>query len=264
MDLGLKGRVALVPASSKGIGFGVARVLAAEGCKVSISSRNSSTISQARQRIVQETGNKEVFSMKADLNSKDDITELVRSTNEELGKVDILAYNAGPPKPGTFSELSDDDWNSGISLLLLSAVRLAKAVIPGMLENKFGRMIFITSTTLRQPIPNLVLSNTIRLSLAGLSKSLAFEYGPRGITSNGIMQGYILTDRQREIGSDAAKRTGKSIEESMKLALADVPSGRYGTPEEVGNLTAFLASPQGSYINGVMIAVDGGMIRSVF
>src|SRR5690348_5140650 len=118
MDLGLKGRVALVPASSKGIGYGIARVLAAEGCKVSISSRNSSSISKARQRIVEETGNKEIFSMKADLNIKDDIAELVRSTNEELGRVDILAYNTGPPKPGTFSELSEDDWNTGISLLL--------------------------------------------------------------------------------------------------------------------------------------------------
>jgi 3-oxoacyl-[acyl-carrier protein] reductase len=264
MDLGLKGRVALVPASSKGIGYGVARVLAAEGCKVSISSRNSSSISKARQRLVEETGNKEIFSMKADLNIKEDIAELVRSTNKELGRVDILGYNTGPPKPGTFSELSEDDWNTGISLLLTSAVRLAKAVIPGMLENKFGRLIFITSTTLRQPVPNLVLSNTIRLSLAGLSKSLALEYGPRGITSNGIMQGHILTDRQREIATDTAKRSGKSIEESMKLALSDVPLARYGTPEEVGSLTAFLASSHGSYINGAMIAIDGGMIRSVF
>src|SRR5215831_1742258 len=237
MDLGLKGKVALVPASSKGIGFGVAKVLASEGCKVSISSRDSSSIAEARQRIVNETGNKEILSLKADLNSKDDISQLVRKTNEELGKVEILAYNTGPPKPGTFSDLTEEDWDRGISLLLTSAVRLARATIPVMLEKKFGRLIFITSTTLRQPIPNLVLSNTVRLSLAGLSKSLALEYGSRGITSNGIMQGHILTDRQREIASDTSKRTGKSIEESMKLALADVPLARYGTPEEVGNLT---------------------------
>ena len=264
MDLGLKGKVALVPASSRGIGFGVAKVLASEGCKVSISSRNSVAVAEAKQRIVKETGNKEILSVKSDLNSKDDISHLVRETREEWGRVDILAYNTGPPKPGTFSELTDDDWEKAISLLLTSAVRLAKATIPDMLANKFGRLVFITSTTLRQPIPNLVLSNTIRLSLAGLSKSLASEYGPRGITSNGIMQGHILTDRQREIAADTAKRTGKSIEESMKLALADVPLARYGTPEEVGNLTAFLASSQGSYINGAMIAIDGGMIRSVF
>ena len=264
MDLGLKGKVALVPASSRGIGFGVAKILASEGCKVSISSRNSTAIAEAKQRIVKETGNKEILSVKCDLNSKDDISRLVRETREEWGRVDILAYNTGPPKPGTFSDLTDDDWEKGISLLLTSAVRLAKATIPGMLSNKFGRLVFITSTTLRQPIPNLVLSNTVRLSLAGLSKSLALEYGSRGITSNGIMQGHILTDRQREIAADTAKRTGKGIEESMKLALADVPLARYGTPEEVGSLTAFLASSQGSYINGVMIAIDGGMIRSVF
>ena len=264
MDLGLKGKVALVPASSRGIGFGVAKILASEGCRISISSRNSPAIAEAKQRIVKETGNKEILSVKADLNSKDDISRLVRETREQWGRVDILAYNTGPPKPGTFSDLTDDDWEKGISLLLTSAVRLAKATIPDMLANKFGRLVFITSTTLRQPIPNLVLSNTVRLSLAGLSKSLALEYGPRGITSNGIMQGHILTDRQREIAADTAKRTGKSIEESMKLALADVPLARYGTPEEVGGLTAFLASSQGSYINGAMIAIDGGMIRSVF
>jgi len=264
MDLGLKGKVALVPAASRGIGFGVAKVLASEGCKVSISSRNSASIAEAKQRIVNETGNKEILSSKADLNSKDDISQLVRRTSEELGRVEILAYNTGPPKPGTFSDLTDEDWDQGISLLLTSAVRLARATIPGMLERKFGRLVFITSTTLRQPIPNLVLSNTIRLSLAGLSKSLALEYGPKGITSNGIMQGHILTDRQREIATDTAKRTGKSIEESMKLALADVPLARYGTPDEVGNLTAFLASSKGSYINGAMISIDGGMIRSVF
>jgi len=264
MDLGLKGKIALVPASSRGIGFGVARVLASEGCKVSISSRNSASIAEAKQRIVKETGNKEILSVKADLNSKEDISQLVRRTSEELGQVEILAYNTGPPKPGTFSDLTDEDWDRGISLLLTSAVRLARATIPEMLERKFGRLVFITSTTLRQPIPNLVLSNTIRLSLAGLSKSLALEYGPRGITSNGIMQGHILTDRQREIAADTSKRTGKSIEESMKLALADVPLARYGTPEEVGSLTAFLASSKGSYINGAMIAIDGGMIRSVF
>lgn len=264
MDLGLKGKIALVPASSRGIGFGVAKILASEGCKVSISSRNSPAIAEAKQRIVKETRNKEILSVEADLNSKSDIAQLVQETREEWGRVDILAYNTGPPKPGTFSDLTDDDWEKGIGLLLTSAVRLAKATIPDMVTNKFGRLVFITSTTLRQPVPNLVLSNTIRLSLAGLSKSLALEYGPRGITSNGIMQGHILTDRQREIAADTAKRTGKSIEESMKLALADVPLARYGTPEEVGSLTAFLASSQGSYINGAMIAIDGGMIRSVF
>ena len=133
-----------------------------------------------------------------------------------------------------------------------------------MERKKWGRLVFITSTTLRQPVPNLILSNTVRLSLAGLSKSLATEYGGMGITSNGIMQGHILTDRQKEIAEDISRRTGKSIDDAMQQALAEVPLGRYGTPEEVGCLVAFLASDKASYINGAMISLDGGMIKSVF
>ena len=131
-----------------------------------------------------------------------------------------------------------------------------------MERKKWGRLVFVTSTTLRQSIPNLLLSDTVRLSLAGLSKSLATEYGGKGITSNGIMQGHILTDRQREIARDVSSRTGKTVDEAMKQVLLDVPLGRYGTSEEVGNLVAFLASDKATYINGAMIPIDGGMIKS--
>src|SRR5438094_10149550 len=147
---------------------------------------------------------------------------------------------------------------------MASAGWRATGLLPSMEEKKWGRLVFITSTTLRQPIPNLVLSNTVRLSLAGLSKSLGTEYGGRGITSNGIMQGHILTDRQREIAQDIAARTGKTVDDSMKQALLEVPLGRYGSPEEIGYLVAFLASDRASYINGAMMPIDGGMIRSAF
>jgi 3-oxoacyl-[acyl-carrier protein] reductase len=262
MELGLKGKVALVTASSKGIGYGVAKVLASEGCRVIISSRNIDSISRARDQIVQETGNREVYAFSADLTVKEDIERLVKNSTERFGGVDILAYNTGPPKPGTFSELSEADWDKGVKLLLMSAVWLAKLLLPGMEQKKWGRLVFITSTTLRQPIPNLVLSNTVRLSLAGLSKSLATEYGAKGITSNGIMQGHILTDRQREIAEDLSGRTGKTIDDAMKQALVEVPLRRYGTPEEIGYLVAFLVSDKASYITGTMIPIDGGMIRS--
>ncbi|HEX9429121.1 MAG TPA: SDR family NAD(P)-dependent oxidoreductase, partial [Candidatus Bathyarchaeia archaeon] len=186
MELGLKDKVALVPASSKGIGLGVARVLAAEGCKVVVSSRNQDSISKARDVVVKETGNKDVYSVKADLAVKADVDLLVDQATDKFGTVDILAYNTGPPKPGTFADLNDADWEQGVKLLLMSAVWLTKRVVPGMVQKKWGRLIYITSSTLRQPVPNLVLSNTVRLSLAGLSKSLALEYGSKGITSNGI------------------------------------------------------------------------------
>ena len=262
MDLGLNEKVALVTASSKGIGFGVAKVLASEGCRVAICSRSNDSITRAKDQIVRETGNREVYAFNADLTVKEDIERLVKNATEKFGGVDILAYNTGPPKPGTFSELSEADWDKGVKLLLMSAVWLAKLLLPGMEQKKWGRLVFITSTTLRQPIPNLVLSNTVRLSLAGLSKSLATEYGAKGITSNGIMQGHILTDRQREIAEDLSRRTGKTIDDAMKQALVEVPLGRHGTPEEVGYLVAFLASDKASYVNGAMIPIDGGMIRA--
>jgi 3-oxoacyl-[acyl-carrier protein] reductase len=264
MELGLKGKVALVPAASKGIGFGVAKVLASEGCKVVLSSRNTDTISRAKDQIVRETGNRDVYAFSADLTVKDNVEQLVKNAAAKFGTVDILAYNTGPPKPGTFNELGDADWDSGVKLLLMSAVWLANRVLPAMERKKWGRLVFITSTTLRQPIPNLVLSNTVRLSLAGLSKSLASEYGGKGITSNGIMQGHILTDRQREIAKDVSSRTGKTVDDAMKQVLLEVPLGRYGTSEEVGYLAAFLASDKASYINGAMIPIDGGMTKSVF
>jgi len=264
MELGLEGKVALVTASSRGIGYGVAKVLASEGCRVVVSSRSNDSLFQARERLVRETDNREVYAFSGDLTVKEDVDRLVKYAIEKLGDVDVLAYNTGPPKPGAFNELNEADWDYGVKLLLLNAVWLAKRVLPGMERKKWGRLVFITSTTLRQPIPNLVLSNTVRLSLAGLSKSLAAEYGPEGITSNGIMQGHTLTDRQREIAEHVSSRTGKSVDDALKQALLDVPLGRHGTPEEVGYLVAFLASDKASYINGAMIPLDGGMIRSVF
>ena len=262
MELGLKGKGVLVTAASKGIGLGVATVLAAEGCRVVISSRDQDSIQQASRQIVKKTGNREVYGIKADLTAKDNVDRLIESSQQKMGGVDILAYNTGPPKPGTLSDLTDEDWEYGVKLLLHSATRLARGVLPRMVQKHWGRLVFITSTTLRQPIGNLLLSNTVRLSLAGLSKSLATEYGPKGVTSNGIMQGHILTDRQRQIAEDASRRTGKNVEEVVKQTLLDIPVGRYGTVDEVGHLVAFLASDKASYINGAMIPIDGGMIRS--
>jgi 3-oxoacyl-[acyl-carrier protein] reductase len=264
LELGLKDKVALVPASSKGIGLGVAKVLAAEGCKVIVSSRDQGSISKARDAVISETGNKNVYSVTADMTVKADVDHLVDQATSKFGTIDILAYNTGPPKPGTFADLNETDWDQGVKLLLMSAVWLTKRVVSGMVQKKWGRLIYITSSTLRQPVSNLVLSNTIRLSLAGLSKSLALEYASKGITSNGIMQGHILTDRQRQVAQDISLRSGKSVDEAMRQMLQDVPAGRYGLSEEVGYLVAFLASERASYINGTMLAIDGGLIRSVF
>jgi 3-oxoacyl-[acyl-carrier protein] reductase len=262
MELGLKGKVALVTASSKGIGFGTARVLAGEGMKVAISSRNAAELDKARERLAAEAG--EVIAVPADLTVREDLERLVATTSRELGAIDVLVYNAGPPKPGTFGELSYSDWEEGTKLLLLSAVTLTQAVVPQMKRNKWGRLIYITSLTLKQPVANLVLSNTIRLAIAGLSKSLSRELAPSGITSNGIIQGYVRTDRTLHLMEDRAAKTGTTVEEAYKEMAKSIPLGRYGEPEEVGSLVAFIASEKGAYLNGAMFTVDGGYLSSVF
>jgi 3-oxoacyl-[acyl-carrier protein] reductase len=263
MELGLKGKVALVTASSKGIGLGTARVLAGEGMKVAISSRNATELDKARDRLAAETGS-EVIAVPADLTVRSDLERLVETTSKSLGGVDVLVYNAGPPKPGTFGELSYSDWEEGTKLLLLSAVTLTQAVVPHMKSNKWGRLIYITSLTLKQPVANLVLSNTVRLSIAGLSKSLSRELAPFGITSNGIIQGYVRTDRTLHLMEDRAAKAGTTVEEAYSEVAKSIPLGRYGEPEEVGSLAAFIAGDKGAYLNGAMFTVDGGYLTSVF
>jgi 3-oxoacyl-[acyl-carrier protein] reductase len=263
MDLGLKGKVALVTASSKGIGLGTAMVLAREGMKVAISSRDPASLKRAKDKIVAETG-AEVLAVPADMTVRDDLEKLVESTSKQLGGVDVLVYNAGPPKPGTFGELTYADWEEATKLLLLSAVTLTQAIVPHMKSKKWGRLIYITSLTLRQPVSNLVLSNTVRLGIAGLSKSLSRELAPHGITSNGIIQGYVRTDRTLHLMEEKAAKTGTTVDEAYKEMAKSIPLGRYGEPEEVGSLVAFIASEKGAYVNGSMLTIDGGFISSVF
>jgi 3-oxoacyl-[acyl-carrier protein] reductase len=263
MDLGLRNRVALVTASSRGIGLGIARVLAQEGAKVVISARHEDELARAREVIVRESG-AEVLAVRADLTVKSDVENLVNEAMRYFGGIDILVYNTGPPKPGTFSQLSDEDWEYATRLLLLSAVWLTRRVVGHMVSKGWGRLIYVTSLTLRQPIPNLVLSNTVRLSIAGLVKSLAIEYGPYGITANGIMQGYIETERIRQLAQEEARSRGVTVDEILKSWSSEVPVRRYGKPEEIGYLVAFLASDKAAYINGSMILIDGGYVRCVF
>ncbi len=263
MELGLKGKVALVTASSKGIGLGTAKVLATEGMKVAISSRRAAELEQARGKLAAETGSK-IIAVPADMTVREDLERLVETTSKKLGGVDVLVYNAGPPKAGTFGELTYADWEEATKLLLLSAVTLTQAVVPHMKAKGWGRLIFITSFTLKQPVANLVLSNTVRLGIAGLSKSLSRELAPQGITSNVIVQGYVRTDRMLHIVEDRAAKAGATIEETYKEMAKSIPLGRYAEPEEVGSLAAFIASEKGAYLNGGVFAIDGGLVTSVF
>ena len=262
MDLGLRGKVAIVTASSRGIGKGIARVMLQEGARVMLLARSIDELKGTALELSRDTGG-DVAYVQGDLTNRDDVMRLIEETRGIMGPVDILIYNTGPPKPGLFSELTFDDWDYAVKLLLLSAVWLTKGVVDDMVKRGWGRLIYITSLTLRQPVSNLVLSNTVRLSLAGLVKSLAGEYGPKGITANGVMQGYVMTDRVRRLAEDEAKRSGASIEEVLRSMAKDIPVGRYGNPEEIGYLVAFLASDKASYINGSMILIDGGFVKCV-
>jgi 3-oxoacyl-[acyl-carrier protein] reductase len=262
MDLGLRGKVALITASSKGIGFGVARVFAEEGARVIISSRNRENVEKAVSTLRELSGG-EILGFTADLRSREEVENLVRRALDAFGEIDILVYNTGPPKLGTFMELSFEDWEDAVRILLLSAVWLTKLVVPNMIEKRWGRLIYITSSTLKQVIPNIVLSNTIRLGIAGLVKSLAIELGPRGITANGIMQGHIKTERVIKIAEDLSKRNNISLDEAFKNITRDIPAGRLGLPEEIGYLAAFLASDKASYINGSMVLIDGGYVKAI-
>jgi 3-oxoacyl-[acyl-carrier protein] reductase len=263
MELGLKDKVALVTAASKGIGYGVAKVLLQEGARVIITSRNMDNLKLAENNLKSDTGH-DVRAFQADLTLEDDLVKLNDFVLKEYDGVDILVYNTGPPKVGRFADLNLQDWEYAMKLLLMSAVSLCHKLTPSMITKRWGRLIFITSLTLREPRPNLVLSNTVRLAVAGLMKSLSVELAPYGITSNGIAQGHILTDRTRQTAEYEAKRGGRTIEEVITDTVKQVPAGRLGTPEEIGNLVAFLSSDKAAYVNGTMIGIDGGLVRSIF
>jgi 3-oxoacyl-[acyl-carrier protein] reductase len=262
MELGLKGKVALVTASSKGIGLGTAKVLAREEMKVVISSRNRDELMKARDALAAETG-AEVLAIPADMTVREDLEKLVEEAAKKFGGVDVLVYNAGPPKTGTFADLTYPDWEEATKLLLLSAVTMTRAAVPYMKGRGWGRLIYVTSFTLRQPVENLVLSNTVRLAIAGLSKSLSKELGPSGITSNIVIQGYIRTDRAMHLIEQRASSAGTSVDDAYREMAKSIPSGRYGEPEEVGSLVAFIASEKGAYLNGAAFTIDGGYVASI-
>jgi 3-oxoacyl-[acyl-carrier protein] reductase len=253
----LKGKVSIVTAASRGIGAGVASVLAREGSDLVIASRDSARLEKLARGLEAKYG-VSVVPVQADLTKREDVRRIAEAAIRHFGKVDVLAYNTGPPKPGAFMELSEEDWEYGVRLLLMSAVWITRDVLPHMVERRQGRLIYITSSTLKQPIPTLTLSNVIRISLAGLVKTLAYQLGPYNILVNGIMQGYVDTERVREVAAARAQREERKVEDVIKEIEREVPLGRLAKPEEIGELVAFMASDRASYITGSLILIDGG------
>lgn len=253
----LKGKVSIVTAASRGIGAGVAGVLAREGSNLVIAARNIQRLEELAKKLAAQH-DVSVVPVQADLTKREEVSKITREAIKNFGKIDVLVYNTGPPKPGAFIELTEEDWEYGVKLLLLSAVWITRDVLPYMIERRQGRLIYITSSTLKQPIPTLTLSNVIRLSLAGLVKTLAYQLGRYNILVNGIMQGYVDTERVREVAMARSQREGRPLEEILREIESEIPLGRLAKPEELGELVAFLASEKASYITGSLILIDGG------
>lgn len=259
MDLGLKGKVIMVAASSKGLGYGVAQAVAAEGAHVSMCSRDEASIEKAAADIASETG-AQTLATACNVKEPADITRWVDRTVEKWGRVDGLLVNAGGPPAAYFKELSDEQWQDAFELTLMSSVRMIRAAIPHMTDG--GAILTVTSSSVREPIPRLGLSTVMRSGVAGLVKTLADELAGDNIRVNNLMPGRIDTDRVAQLDRITAERTGKTPEEVRALSEARIPLKRLGTIEEYGRVAAFLLSPAASYVTGATLWADGGSMRS--
>jgi 3-oxoacyl-[acyl-carrier protein] reductase len=262
MDFHLKGKVAMVSGAGRGLGFAVARELAAEGCHVSISDLDEASVREAGQRIERETG-ASVCAIGADIRSAEALERWHRETMSVFQGVDLLYPNAGGPPPGQAHEFDDASWQKAFELLLLSVIRMVRLTVPVMAERGGGSIVIPTSSSIKQPIPNLGLSNVMRGSVAALAKTLANELAPKKIRVNQLVPGRIATERVASLDQAASKRLGIPVEEQRKRQLGNIPLGRYGEPTELARAVAFLFSDAASYITGATLQVDGGMIRSV-
>lgn len=273
MDLGLQNKVALVTAASRGLGAAVARRLAQEGARVAICARDRARLAATVESLRAETGI-EVLGIGADVRVQAEVEMLVAQTVEAFGRLDILIVNAGGPPAGTFASLQLQDWEKAAQLTLMSAVNLCYAALPHMQQPAEGHphtveghpharsIVFITSVSVKQPVDNLILSNSLRMAVIGLMKSLAQELGPLGIRVNAVAPGWTLTERVTELLTARAKANGTTPEHEAARIVADTPLRRMGTPEEFANVVAFLASPAASYITGVTLPIDGGAIKA--
>ncbi len=262
MDLGLKNKVALVAAASRGLGRAVAEELAAEGTSLVLCARDTKVLDETAAAIASNSG-AHVLAVPADVTNPNDVKRLVESGIARFGRVDILITNAGGPPAGTFDQLTAQDWEAATRLTLYSVIDLVRCVLPGMKERRWGRILNITSIAVKQPVENLMLSNSLRAGVTGFARTLANEVAAEGITVNNIMPGYTRTERLAELAEMMAAKQGISPSEFEAKWEEEIPMRRLGQPREFAALAAFLVSERASYITGTSIEVDGGWIRSL-
>jgi 3-oxoacyl-[acyl-carrier protein] reductase len=263
MDLGLKGKVALVAAASRGLGRAVAEELAAEGASLVLSARNAEPLAEACAHIRSATG-AEVLGVAGDVAAAEDVSRVVNAALERFKRVDVLVTNAGGPPAGTFESLSAEDWEAATRLTLTSVLNLTRAVLPGMRERRWGRILNVTSIAVKQPVESLMLSNSLRAAVTGFARTLANEVAADRITVNNLLPGYTRTERVDELARAAAAREGVTEAEARARWESEIPMRRLGEPREFAALAAFLASERAGYITGTSITVDGGWVRSLF
>ncbi len=260
MDLGLKDKRALVTGSSRGLGYAAALALAKEGCKVAINGREEAKIKAVAEKMSKETG-AQVIGLAGDVSLPDVPAKLIQQAIEAFGGLDILITNAGGPPPGSIDSLDEAAWQKGIDISLMAHVRLIKAALPYLRKSDAASVLTVTSISVKQPIANLLLSNSVRMATIGLTKSLALELGAEGIRFNSILPGWTETERVTELMTARATANNSTVGEETKKQSEQSPLGRLGQPAEFANAAAFLVSPAASYITGVMLNVDGGMYK---
>jgi len=263
MDFGIKDKVALVTAASRGLGKAVALQLSREGAKVAICSRNETNLLRTREEIVRLTGGP-VLAFPADVTKNNHVEKLIERVVAEFGSVDVLVANAGGPPAGLAADFGPDDYRAAVELNLMSTITLVYACLPPMKKNHWGRIIAITSVAARQPIGNLILSNTARSGVLGFLKTLSTQVAKDGITVNSVCPGYTKTERIEELAGTFARSGQGTVEDFYRNIEVEVPMGRMGTPEEFANAVAFLASACASYITGIALPIDGGYIKGLY
>ncbi len=263
MDLGIRDRVAVVAASSRGLGKAVAEALAAEGARLALCARGAETLA-ATARQIEERFGVSVLHRPLDVTDPEAVKSFVEETIDRFGRVDIGVTNAGGPPSKSFAQTTVEDWRAAFDLNFMSTLYLAKELLPHMQRQKWGRLVSITSITVKQPTEGLILSNAIRAAVAGLMKSLANEYGRDNILINNVCPGFIATDRLNQVAAAQAAAKGATPEQMIERWSSNIPLGRVGRPEEFAALVAYLCSEKAAYVNGTSTAIDGGLARGLF